>query len=381
MLQRKKPKAAAKEKWSDEDDEILKANYPTCGAAIVAKMLNRTIAATSARAKRSGLKVSRETRARLMGLEPWTSEDERILCEFYPGDGPTAVAKILGRSRSSVIARAKTLRIRISDQRQIDMIEERSRNLFGRVMRLESNEKIKANRSRPDADSHRKKTLAGQRRMYGDAFGMLTGAMIQITNININGETMTGELIEVAQSNDAAWLLDELRSSLDWTIKGVRHCASIVVRLDDLGVEIPAEIPFVDELRKIGRGRMLDSLFIKHIGCADLLKRASSLSLEQQKKLAADKPLKVVKRDGIVAEIRPSELSPAQRKQVIGPGEIRSVATQKAMVTGTNRDRVDLLAEARIRLMQLTTALERAGISEALAEPLAAIESKLENPV
>jgi hypothetical protein len=124
-------------------------------------------------------------------------------------------------------------------------------------------------------------------------------------------------------------ICDAIRRHFGLSLQSIRICAAGVLRLTELGESLPTEVEFVAPyLLKIGQGRMLEQLLIKHYGCLDLLKRTSSLPKREQERIASDTPLPVIA-EGAVVERRPSELNGKYRKQLFGAGTIRSIDEQR----------------------------------------------------
>lgn len=88
-------------KWTPEEDEIIKANYGKKGATWCAKQLNRTEKACIHRA--GVFKIKREIF--------WTPEDDEILKKYYPKYGSKKVSELLGKSQQTCSTRAYVLGI------------------------------------------------------------------------------------------------------------------------------------------------------------------------------------------------------------------------------------------------------------------------------
>lgn len=87
--------------WTKEDDAVVVTQYPRIGAAACATLLNRTLAATYARAKHLGVKGARNESS-------WTSEDDDVL-RAYLTEGLDECAARLGHSRRAIRDRVRIL--------------------------------------------------------------------------------------------------------------------------------------------------------------------------------------------------------------------------------------------------------------------------------
>lgn len=86
-------------RWKQEEDEVIKANYAQKGATWCAMQLKRTEKACIHRA--GILKIKREIF--------WTPEEDEILKKYYPQYGSKKVSKLLGKSQQTCYTRAYVL--------------------------------------------------------------------------------------------------------------------------------------------------------------------------------------------------------------------------------------------------------------------------------
>ena len=93
-------------KWTEEEEQFLKENYPDKGAVWCAEKLKRTEKACITRAV--GLKIKRSYR--------WKPEDDEVIRKYYPKYGVKKVSEILGRTRETCSTRAYVLGIKYIDE-------------------------------------------------------------------------------------------------------------------------------------------------------------------------------------------------------------------------------------------------------------------------
>ena len=101
-----KPKTA--KRWSSEELEILRENYPQMGPGVCQLLPNRTRMACIKMAESLGLDA---------GINRWSTEEDDILREHYPEMGAEAVVFLPGRTKSACQSRAKALKISREDTR------------------------------------------------------------------------------------------------------------------------------------------------------------------------------------------------------------------------------------------------------------------------
>ena len=92
--------------WTKEEDDIIREYYPIIGYKVVDKLPGRTISACRNRAIILKIKFNK------LGKE-WTKEEDDIIREYYPVIGNEVSNKLPGRSKKSCINRAKYLNIYI----------------------------------------------------------------------------------------------------------------------------------------------------------------------------------------------------------------------------------------------------------------------------
>lgn len=88
-------------RWSQEEDDFLRANYKTLGAKRVGKSLGRSKDSVRARV--------RTLKAAPRRIRRWTPEEYDFLEEHYETRGLKYVSEQLGRSESTVYSRAHAL--------------------------------------------------------------------------------------------------------------------------------------------------------------------------------------------------------------------------------------------------------------------------------
>lgn len=84
-------------KWSDEELLRLKNNYPSMGKKVIELFPDRTLTSCLVKAHRLGLKM---TSIR------WTEQEDEILCQYYPLIGIKVVELLPGRSKNACLTRA-----------------------------------------------------------------------------------------------------------------------------------------------------------------------------------------------------------------------------------------------------------------------------------
>lgn len=90
--------------WSKEEDQILITHYPNMGKKVVQLLPGRTVSACYARAN-DVLKLP------YVGNR-WTAEEDAILRKYYPSEGTNVAVRLPGRSKSSCKGRADILGVR-----------------------------------------------------------------------------------------------------------------------------------------------------------------------------------------------------------------------------------------------------------------------------
>lgn len=92
------------EKWTSEELTILAENYPVMGAkGCITLLPSHTANSISYMAFKLGIK-------RVAGAEPpWTAEEDQLLRELFPKEGPACASRFPIRMKGKVLERARTL--------------------------------------------------------------------------------------------------------------------------------------------------------------------------------------------------------------------------------------------------------------------------------
>ena len=93
-----------KQRWTPEEDNILRENYPQMGTNSVSLLPGRTRSACERRAGQLGIYTD--------ACRPWTPNEDAILREHYPVLGSNVVPLIPDRKGSACSMRAAKLGIR-----------------------------------------------------------------------------------------------------------------------------------------------------------------------------------------------------------------------------------------------------------------------------
>lgn len=89
-------------RWSEQELEILKKNYPQIGPETYTLLPNRTKTACIKMAMSLGLHY---------GIKKWSAEEDAVMIEKYPELGADVSELLPGRTKSACHSRAKALRI------------------------------------------------------------------------------------------------------------------------------------------------------------------------------------------------------------------------------------------------------------------------------
>lgn len=87
-------KAGGGRRWTKREEDYVRRQYRTAGAAAIASALGRTVAAVNDRAKYLGVRSGR--------ARPWTTAELRYLEKNYPRRSADQIARTLGRTLQSV---------------------------------------------------------------------------------------------------------------------------------------------------------------------------------------------------------------------------------------------------------------------------------------
>lgn len=141
-------------------------------------------------------------------------------------------------------------------------------------------------------------------------------------------ESLQVELNQIANCNDSEWLLNQLKESLSITVNHVIKVAALLRRLDENGVDIDIEFSLIPMLRKVAYGQVLPELIVTLQGDNQLLAKAVTLSIPEQRAIARNLPVQVMISGGGHRKVPPLSLTRRELRQVIGRGKIRTPAEQ-----------------------------------------------------
>lgn len=145
--------------------------------------------------------------------------------------------------------------------------------------------------------------------------------------LNVPNE-LKSELKKISTSDDAEWLLAQLSEALAITTHHVIKVAALVRRLDECGVEINIDFTLIPLLRKVAYGQVLPELVVTLQGAESLLKKAATLPISDQAKIASNAPLTVMQTGGGHRKVPPLSMTSREIRQVFANGELRSDAEQ-----------------------------------------------------
>ena len=92
--------------WTEDEDEIVREYYETEGLSCLRRLPGRTRAALIHRAGSLGLISDRSRK-----YQPWMPEEDEILRNFYPAEGPKCINRLPGRTEQGVNQRACFLKV------------------------------------------------------------------------------------------------------------------------------------------------------------------------------------------------------------------------------------------------------------------------------
>lgn len=150
--------------------------------------------------------------------------------------------------------------------------------------------------------------------------------------IKSGGHIVSGNQ-DIATATDGQWLVEQLRESMEWSVRHIVRMAAIVRRLEELGIEITIDLAALPYLRLIAYGSLSPELFIALDGNMSLLRKAAELPAPDQERIARNEPIKVMelRDDGRAPTFRmipPLSLSAKQVSQVFGHRRLRDDAEQ-----------------------------------------------------
>lgn len=95
------------DRWTKEEDDIIKKYYPIEGENIKRRLNGRTYAAIKTRARRLGVFYKNR----------WTKEEDDILRKYYPIEGVKVIERLENRTENAIKARSSSLRLEYIDKR------------------------------------------------------------------------------------------------------------------------------------------------------------------------------------------------------------------------------------------------------------------------
>jgi hypothetical protein len=146
-------------------------------------------------------------------------------------------------------------------------------------------------------------------------------------------EGLRKEAAETAGLGEAE-LRTKLKSELEVCTRSLIRVAVLVRRLEEAGADLSdiRSQSFLALLRRIAYGQLLPEIAERWLDSRDVLRRVASLPIPEQRKVAADKPMPVVVRDGDQMThrlLRPSTMDQRQAAQVFAGDHIRDEAEQR----------------------------------------------------
>jgi hypothetical protein len=129
---------------------------------------------------------------------------------------------------------------------------------------------------------------------------------------------------------DVERLIAEVRDCFRYTVESIIRLAVRVRRLEELGVEVQARIESaaVPLLRRVAYGQLAPELLVSCQSNVGLLNKAGMLPLPDQRKIAANEPMKVMEIDGDHRMVPPFSMTWREVRQVFGKGAVRSDGEQ-----------------------------------------------------
>jgi len=139
---------------------------------------------------------------------------------------------------------------------------------------------------------------------------------------------------EISNCNDVQTLLGWLRDCQASFFSQLSRMASIVRRLDELGVEVSVENSMLSYVRLIAHGQLSQELFATWHCKPALLDAARQLPIPVQEKIAHNEPLKVMTLEGDHRMVRPGDLTRKEMRQVFCGKRLRTDAEQVGWLRG-----------------------------------------------
>jgi hypothetical protein len=158
------------------------------------------------------------------------------------------------------------------------------------------------------------------------------------------------KLDAIQDCNDASELIERFHACIGITRNAVLEMAAIIVKLDEMGHELPENNAFVPFLRRIAYGQLSVDLFVGLQGKPQLLRMAAALPLPDQEHIAKNKPIMVMEPDGGHRLVPPLNLEAEEIRQVFANGTIRSDAQQVSWLKGKQKKEQSVSDEVDVRL-------------------------------
>ena len=95
------------DRWTKEEDDIIKKYYPIEGENIKRRLNGRTYTAIKTRARKLGVFYKNR----------WTKEEDDILRKYYPIEGVKVIERLENRTENAIRARSSSLRLEYIDKR------------------------------------------------------------------------------------------------------------------------------------------------------------------------------------------------------------------------------------------------------------------------
>ena len=95
------------DRWTKEEDDIIKKYYPIEGENIKRRLNGRTYTAIKTRARKLGVFYKNR----------WTKEEDDILRKYYPIEGVNVIKRLENRTENAIKARSSSLRLEYIDKR------------------------------------------------------------------------------------------------------------------------------------------------------------------------------------------------------------------------------------------------------------------------
>ena len=108
--------------WTNEEIEILKKYYLIEGLKVIDRINGRTKAAIGAQARRLGMKKPQNQLK-----QKWTDEEIEILKKYYSIEGLNVIDRLDGRTKGAIMEQTRRLNIVRKNQAQTESKEEAAR--------------------------------------------------------------------------------------------------------------------------------------------------------------------------------------------------------------------------------------------------------------